>query len=371
MPELVKCPGCGIRTRGGRDVCPRCKTSLAGAPVFETTRAMPAHLHGTPEREPDTEPVQQTDTDPPESDEPAAPKKSVFDTDISELFPKRSRFGVIDLLLVAGLIGWLVVLSDVRVWVKDGVVSFATTSAIAGTTWATVPTTPETLPVLVEDDRGAPRAALPETEALPPAVPLPPASVSMEAGNQLFETGEFPAALAQFEAAVAVAPDDAQARNNLGQTLVRLEQRNEALPHFEEAVRLDPERWAYHFNLAHTLGDLGWWNRAAARYRRAAELFPEDYATRYNLGRALHEWGDYRAAVVAYLEAIALAPGEPTFYLSLAESYDALARPADVVTAYARYLDLEPASTQADEIRRRMDALQRPANAGLRSARNR
>ena len=357
MTDLVKCPACGIKTSAERHVCPRCETSLEGATVCETTTAVPAHLRDTPV--PDSEPLQWTETGPPEEDETDGPKESVFDTDISELFPKRRRSGVIDLLLLAGLIAWLVVLSDVRVWVQDGVISFATSSAMAGATRAAVPTAPETQPVPAEDEGDTAGAELPE------AKPLPPASVSMELGNQLFEAGKLDAALVQFETAVAVAQDDAQARNNLGQTLVRLDRRNEALPHFEEAVRLDPERWAYHFNLAHTLGDLGWWHLAVVRYRRAAELFPDHFATRYNLGRALHEWGDDRAAVAAYLEAIALAPDEPTFYLSLAQSYEALARPADVVTAYARYLELEPESAQADVIRARMDTRQRLADAGL------
>ena len=346
------------------------------ASVCETTAAVPIYLRRTPE--PVAEPLRQSEAEPSEPDDLSEPdateaaKKSVFDTDISTLFPKRSRFGVIDLLLVAGLIAWLAVMSDMRVWVNEGVISFATGSAIAGARQAAVavPTAQEAQPMSAGDDGEAPDEAVSESEPPPRAAPLPPAAVSVEAGNQLLETGEFPSALAQVDAAVAVAPDDAQARHNLGQTLVRLGRRNEALRHFEEAVRLDPGRWAYHFTLAHTLRDLGWWSRAAAQYRQAAALSPNDFATRYNLGRALHEWGDYRGAVVAYLEAIALAPGEPTVYLSLAQSYNAMARPADVVAAYARYLEIEPASPRADEIRARMDALQRPADAGPGPAEN-
>ena len=398
MTDLVKCPACGIKTRGGRDVCPRCATSLAGAPVIETTTAVPAHVRHRPG--PLTQPRRHTDTGQPAS--------------------TRRHFGGVALLGTAALIVGLVVQSDVRAWVMGEATSPGTTSVMAGTTQTAVPSAPTIQPVRAEDDGGTPPAALPGSE------PPPPAAVSVKVGNQLFESGDYQVALAVFEAAVAAEPDDAQAQNNLGQTLVRLERLNEALPHFEAATRLDPElfesgdyqvalavfeaavaaepddaqaqnnlgqtlvrlerlnealphfeaatrldRWAYRFNLAHALGDPGSWHRAVEQYRRAAELFPEDYATRYNLGRALHKRADYRAAVEAYLEAIALAPGEPTFYLSLAQSYEALARPADVISAYARYLDLEPDSTRADEIRTRMDALQPPADAGLRSARNR
>ena len=131
MTQLVKCPACGVKTSAGRDACPRCETSLSGAPVCETTaRAVAAHLPRRPG--PETEPLRPTDPESPGPGDTAAPDRATFDTDISELFPKRRRFGVIDLLLVAGLVGWLVVLSDMRVWVEDGVVSFSTSSARAG-----------------------------------------------------------------------------------------------------------------------------------------------------------------------------------------------------------------------------------------------
>ena len=362
MTQLVKCPACGVKTSAGRDACPRCETSLSGAPVCETTaRAVAAHLPRRPG--PETEPLRPTDPESPGPGDTAAPDRATFDTDISELFPKRRRFGVIDLLLVAGLVGWLVVLSDMRVWVEDGVVSFSTSSARAGIAQAATPVALEPVEASAQDTSDATLAEA-EGEAVPETEPLPPAAVSMNAGNQLFERGEFAAAVEQYEAAVAVAPDDPQARNNLGQTLVRLDRKTEALPHFEEAIRLDPESWAYHFNLAHTFGDLGSWNRAAAQYREAFELFPTDVATNYNLGRALHQWGDYREAVAAYLRAIALAPDEPSFFLSLAKSYDALVRPADVAAAYTRYLKMEPGSAQADVVRERLDALQHPADTG-------
>ena len=367
MTKLVKCPACGIKTSAGRTSCPRCKTSLTDATVCGTTAAVPTPLPGA------IEPGPRSVEEPPDGDETPTPDRATFDTDISALFPKRRRFGVIDLLLVAGMVGWLAVVSDVRVWVEDGVVSFAASSAWTGVRRAAGPTIAVTAPVLAQSPGNAEHPESDETEggrvppgaALPEVEPLPPAAVSMSAGNTLFERGKFPAAVAQFEAAVAVAPDDAQARNNLGQTLVRLDRQTEAVPHFEEAVRLDPSRWAYRFNLGHTLGDLGWWSRAVVQYRSAAELFPDDFATHYNLGRAPHQRGDYRAAVAAYLRAIALAPDEPTFYLSLAVSYEALARPADVLAAYDRYLDIAPESAQADGVRARMDVLQSPPAATL------
>ena len=357
MTNLARCQHCGTKTSGARDVCPRCDTPPARAPVVEPVTASPvAHPTGAPTRAegPLTGAPTPTDT------EPAAPGTSVFDTDIGALFPQRRRFGVVDFLLLAGLVAWTVLASDLRLWVRDGLATFGSAAATAGVARPDRPASP------IDDVETVPTAAVaptatPENTAAEEPDPTPVSYLElMDAGNRAFDAGAFDTARARFTEATVSTPTDARAHNNLGQSLVRLGDSQTALAHFEEAVRLDPERWAYHFNLAHTLGELGWWNRAATGYRRAAEIRPEDHTTRYNLARALHERRDYRGAIENYLIAIRLAPDEPRLYLSIAKSYEAFDRPADAVTAYARYLDIEPASDDADSIRRRMEQLARP-----------
>ena len=160
---------------------------------------------------------------PTDGDETQTPAASVFDTDISELFPKRARFSVIDLLLLAGVVAWLAVLSDVRVWVEDGVVSFATASAREGVTRAAVASTPQAEPVLAEsvdmlenierdidevaDERG-------RTEDRATA-----SGVSLDEGRQpVVRERRIPRGRdAVSKPRWAVAPDDAEGWNNLGQ----------------------------------------------------------------------------------------------------------------------------------------------------------
>jgi hypothetical protein len=79
-------------------------------PCLSALRGLPGGRHGVrnvatsarqlPPRE--IEPERRSVTEPPDGDEPPTADTSIFDTDISELFPKRARFGVIDLLLIAG-----------------------------------------------------------------------------------------------------------------------------------------------------------------------------------------------------------------------------------------------------------------------------
>jgi Flp pilus assembly protein TadD len=340
MTKLVRCPGCGTRTDEVRELCPRCDAPLTGAPL----------VAGSAER-------QAISADDPSRHESTPKQRSVFDTDISALFPKRKRFGVADFLLLAGLVAWTALASDLRIWVQGGLSTFGMTAAEEGVARAelspALDAVETTTPDAVVETDALDGTSAPETEP----VHVPHADL-MNAGNLAFEAGAFETARARFAEAAAGTPTDPRAHNNLGQALVRLGEGEAALTYFEEAVRLDPERWAYQFNLAHNLGELGWWNRAAARYRQTIPLRPGDHSARYNMARALHNLGDYRGAVESYLEAIALAPDESRFFLSIGGSYEALNRPADAMVAYTRYLEMEPASDNGDAVRRRLEELE-------------
>lgn len=178
------------------------------------------------------------------------------------------------------------------------------------------------------------------------------------AGEAAYAQGDLDVALSAFEAAAAAFPGDGDARNNLGQLLVRLGRVPEALPHLEAAVAADARKWAYRFNLARARGQGGDWIGAAADYRVAAELFPDDHVTLYNLGRALQRSGDDAGAAVALERAVALAPDEPSFLLPLAASYEKLSRLPEAVRAYRQFLERDPGARDASAIRSRIARLE-------------
>jgi tetratricopeptide (TPR) repeat protein len=53
--------------------------------------------------------------------------------------------------------------------------------------------------------------------------------------------GRLPEAAAQYEAGLRIAPDDAQAHDNLGRVLVGLDRRPEAIAQYELALQIDPD----------------------------------------------------------------------------------------------------------------------------------
>ena len=180
------------------------------------------------------------------------------------------------------------------------------------------------------------------------------------AGTASFGSGDFEAARASYEKAVAKNPNDAEALNGLGQSLVRLGRTADAVTLFERAVAVAPDTWVYRFNLAHAVGQLGQWDRAVDEYRRAVQLFPDDYATQCNLAMALHKKGDEQAAIPEFQKAIALAPSEPTFHISLGLSFEKLGRIADAVREYRVFLAMDPDSPDAPKLKSHVEALTAP-----------
>jgi tetratricopeptide (TPR) repeat protein len=227
-----------------------------------------------------------------------------------------------------------------------------------GAIWFTQRPAPERPVTAKPADPLAARRQPPNGEAGAASVePQRPFMEPAAAATVAYNTGDYQSALAQFEAAVAKNPQDAESVNNLGQVLVRLERTAEAIPHFERACALNPERWAYRFNLARALGLLKRWDESIDSYRQAQRLYPDDYVTTFNLALTLHKKGDDAAAVEEYKKAVALNPSDASFQMALAISYEALQQKQNAAAAYTEYLRLAPTAADADKVRARIALL--------------
>jgi Flp pilus assembly protein TadD len=223
-----------------------------------------------------------------------------------------------------------------------------------------VSTAPQEAPVAVPSEASAGTFAGGESDPVLPSTTFE-ALDAKRAGSVAYATGDFATALAQMEAAVASAPGDAGARNNLGQLLVRNGRASEALPHFDEAVRLDGEKWDYRFNRARTFGLLDRWSEAVAEYRVAAQLFPDDHATLYNLGLALMRVRDFTAAASTLERAVAMAPEQHDFLITLGTAYVGASQNDRARAAFEKFLELEPNDPEAAKVKALLQAF---ADAG-------
>lgn len=114
-----------------------------------------------------------------------------------------------------------------------------------------------------------------------------------------------------FAQAVAVGPDNAVARVNLGLALEQQGRREQARVQYESALRIDPSFAQAHVDLGNVLNSLGEPQKALYEYREGVRLDPGALVPRLNLGSLLSRMGDSPGALAEYDAAAQLAPDDP------------------------------------------------------------
>jgi Flp pilus assembly protein TadD len=146
-------------------------------------------------------------------------------------------------------------------------------------------------------------------------------------GEALLSLEEPAAAEAELRAALKIDPDLADARQNLGRTLLKrgLQRREESPALFAAARReylhlleAEPDRPAAHHDLAFMDYTEGRYERAEREYRRAAELAPTSYEALHGLCIALVRLGRCAEGARACERCLEVAPAADACRTSLA-----------------------------------------------------
>lgn len=130
-------------------------------------------------------------------------------------------------------------------------------------------------------------------------------------GILLARSGRIEEAIAQYEQALRLYPENAEAHNNLGNALVRTGQLDRGAAQYGEALRLQPHFAEAHNGLGNALFKQGRFAEAAAEYREAAREAPAVAEIRFNLGLALYRAGQAAEAAGECEEALRLRPDYP------------------------------------------------------------
>ena len=127
-------------------------------------------------------------------------------------------------------------------------------------------------------------------------------------GEMLQARGAVDEAIEQFEAAVAVRPNDAVANNALGGALLAKGDINGAVKQFDAALKSQPDYFDAHYNLGNVLAAQGDFTGAAEQFGQAAKLNPDDANAQANLGTALVQLGRLAEAKSHYEAALRIDP---------------------------------------------------------------
>jgi WD40 repeat protein/serine/threonine protein kinase/Tfp pilus assembly protein PilF len=127
-----------------------------------------------------------------------------------------------------------------------------------------------------------------------------------------------------------------------------------ALAELDRALALDPESAAAYHNRGATHEILGHYDQAVADYTRALELDPAQAAELHaNMGNALGRQGDYDRAIACYDEALRIDPSRVDAYLGRAVAHGLKERYDRSIADLTEALRLDPQSARAYDLRAR------------------
>jgi protein O-mannosyl-transferase len=135
--------------------------------------------------------------------------------------------------------------------------------------------------------------------------------------NALYRRGQVEESIRQFQEALRLKPDYADAHHDFGLALAAKGQLDEAISQFETALRLKPDFGLAHFHLGVARGFKGQDDEAIHHFQEVIRLNPDYAEPHNNLGVALARKGQVREAMRQYIEALRLKPDYPEAHNNL------------------------------------------------------
>ena len=178
-------------------------------------------------------------------------------------------------------------------------------------------------------------------------------------GNMLQRLESTEEALSSYATALELNPTYPEAHNNRGTALQDLERPEEALESFDKAVALKPDYAEAHCNRGWTLQELKRPQEALESYDRALSLKSDNADAFNNRGNALQDLQRPEDALSSFDNAIALRPDHPAAYSNRGNALKTLNRVEDALQSYETAIELAVDQTDnqdraaADRSRRR------------------
>lgn len=158
-----------------------------------------------------------------------------------------------------------------------------------------------------------------------------------------FEAADMaPQALRQYERALKVRSDAAEAHLGLSQVLKRNARQKDSIEALEKAIGLEPTNPFYHYKLAELLRGMGARERALVAAQGAVVVAPDDSFYHFWVGDLLIEMRRFDEALDAMQAAIELSPGDDYLYLRAAVAFWGAGMPDKSIHAVRLASELDP-----------------------------
>jgi len=138
----------------------------------------------------------------------------------------------------------------------------------------------------------------------------PQALPANDLGAALLQKGQVTEAIEQFEYALRIKPNYAEAHNNLGNALIGMGRLSEAMDHYNQALQIKPNYAEARNNLGCVFFKTGQFFGAIEQYRRALQINPDYVDAHDNLGTSFLQTGDASEATEQFKAALRINPND-------------------------------------------------------------
>ena len=188
-------------------------------------------------------------------------------------------------------------------------------------------------------------------------------------GKIAYRQKNFAEAVDYLEAAIALAPRNANFHLACGDAYLKQKQFDQAIESYQQAIALDPKNVSSYHQLGEAQLAQKQFEAAQRSFQQAIDLGSQAPWVRFRLGRMAQQRKTLAAAIDWYQKAIALNPKNPQFHFHLGT---ALRQQQDLAAAKASFqaaLALNPDFNAATEALNSLEsAAQRPAKSATKSA---
>ena len=161
-------------------------------------------------------------------------------------------------------------------------------------------------------------------------------------GLAYYNKGDYDDAIADYDQALQLKPDYAVAYNNRGLAYYYKGNYDRAIADYDQAIKLKPDYADAYANRGAAYGHKGDTDRAIADFNQALQLKPDSALAYNNRGFANYSKGDPARAIADYDQALKLNPDYAKAYYNRGLAYRDKGDTARAIADFRRYLELRP-----------------------------
>jgi len=149
-------------------------------------------------------------------------------------------------------------------------------------------------------------------------------------------------AINNYRKAIDLKNDFPEALNNLGNATWELNKSKDCLVYFEKAIKINSNYTDAFNSLGSIYYDLGDNQAAISNYQKAIKINPNYTEAHYNLGMLFHNLARFDESLSSYNEAIKLNPNDEKIYNNLGNLLNDLGKHEEAMVAYKKAIQLKP-----------------------------